>query len=292
VLEEYLMKERIYTIDGASQQSGAEPARRVKKKALEAPKNHPTPCAICFEYPACSVAPPLPQEGVGEPSSAFIAKSAGEQYIGCAVFQAAFLYTEQCRRVGFCATPIPRTHFSCFLTDAPSLCFLREVRLRCADAGWTTRLACPPRRLRLAGWDLDPQIDCAVDRDLCAFVAECYQKLDFHPPPTSVPCLFYGFVRDAGTQVIPSSDAAPSTMVALLPASGSAEVRAVLKEKVERDVVRRQSNLGGGGGGSSNTSSTGGNAGTGDGKADLPLTVRRGAQVRRLSCTASWAPAS
>lgn len=327
VLEEHLMKERLHSLGIEPVQKGAEPARR-PPKASKALKIRPTPCAICFEYPTCTVAPPptppLLQDGTavgpsaaslkrsgaphgsvvfapycsfmvigfvglvpvrhtkkassaaflrppansvgdeGEGSVeagdedaayelvAFIAKAAGEQHLGRALFHAAFLYTEQCRRAGLCVTPVPSIRFSCLHTDVPSLCFLREVRLRCAEAGWTTRLAHALRRFRLAGRHLALQVDGRVAGDLCAFMAECYEKLDFHPPPTSASCLFYGFVGDADSQVLPSSDASPSISPSPLPLSGSAEVKAALKDKAERDAWLRHSGLGGisGGGGS------------------------------------------
>lgn len=56
VLEEHLMKERIHAIGGSEgrPEKGAEPTKR-SRKAPKGPRLRPTPCAICFEYPTCSI---------------------------------------------------------------------------------------------------------------------------------------------------------------------------------------------------------------------------------------------
>lgn len=335
VLEDYLMKERIQTMEGeAPREKGAEPTRRARK-VRKAPRLRPTPCAICFEYPTCTIAPPVTSatgegadatpsapppsnrsgaphgsvvfapycsfmvigfvglvpvrhskkatasaflrppadsagdEGEGVTASAveggaeyelvaFVAKSAGEQHLGRALFQAAFLFTEQCRRAGLLTVPVPSARFSCFLTDVPSLCFLREVRLRCAEANWPRRLAQALRQVRLAGRHLSLEMDRTLASDLCAFMAECYETLDFHPPPASAACLFFGFVGDAGAQVLPSSALSPSIAAAALPESGSEAVRRVLQDKAERDAVLSRGEVLSGNSGSNGTGATGG----------------------------------
>lgn len=289
-------------------QKGAAPTRR-PKKSMQGPQIRPTPCAICFEYPTSSVAPP-PREGsdafsaakanrwgaphgsvvfaphcsfmvigfVGlvpvrrqktrasaesflrppaesagdegegectgardEPAEyelvAFISKSAGEQHLGRALFQAAFLYVDQCRRAGLPGNPpLPSTRFSCFLMDVPSLCFLREVRLRCAELQWTRRLARALRRIRVAAHHLAIEMNSVVASELCAFMAECFLKLDFHPSPTPPVFLFAGFVGDAGSAVVVDANAAfPSEAIhaAPLPSSASAEVQKLLQSRAD-----------------------------------------------------------
>ncbi|KAG5495860.1 hypothetical protein JIQ42_02731 [Leishmania sp. Namibia] len=289
---------------------GAAPTQR-PKKSIRGPQIRPTPCAICFEYPTSSIAPP-PKEGDGtfatanahrcgaphgsvvfaphcsfmvvgfvgmvpvrhdkaracaasflrppaesagndgegkcagtrdEPAEyelvAFISKSAGEQHLGRALFQAAFLYVDQCRRAGLPGNPpLPSTRFSCFLMDVPSLCFLREVRLRCAELQWSRRLARALRRIRVAAHHLAIEMNDTVASEMGAFMAECFVKLDFHPSPTTPACLFAGFVGDAGSAVAVDASAAfpcASIHAAPLPTSASAEVKALLGSRARGD---------------------------------------------------------
>ncbi|GET91141.1 hypothetical protein, conserved [Leishmania tarentolae] len=166
---------------------------------------------------------------------AFISKSAGEQHLGRALFQAAFLYVDQCRRAGLPGNPpLPSTRFSCFLMDVPSLCFLREVRLRCAELRWTRRLARALRRIRIAAHHLSIEMNKEVASELCAFMAECFLKLDFRPSPTPPTFLFAGFVGDAGSAVVGDANVAfPSAAIysSPLPSSASEELRRLLKSR-------------------------------------------------------------
>ncbi|KAK7199133.1 hypothetical protein NESM_000882900 [Novymonas esmeraldas] len=298
----------------SSASSAAQPPRRPRRVA-EGPQLRPTPCAICFEYPTSTIAPPLP-EGAdaaagataaataaarsgaphgsvvfapyssfmvvgfiglvpvrrqrrkasleafhrppansvgddgeperdgglhGEPAEyelvAFISKSAGEQHLGRALFHAAFLYVDQCRRAGLPGNPpLPSLRFSCFLMDVPSLCFLREVRLRCAALQWSRRLARALRCIRVAAHHLALSMDDAIATDLCAFMAECCLRLDFHPAPTTPVYCFAGFVGDAGSAVA-VDESAVSLVAAIqpapLPVSGGAEVMALLRSEEE-----------------------------------------------------------
>ncbi|CAJ1031464.1 hypothetical protein, conserved [Leishmania lindenbergi] len=173
---------------------------------------------------------------------AFVSKSAGEQHLSRALFQAAFLYVDQCRRAGLPGNPpLPSTRFSCFLMDVPSLCFLREVRLRCAKLQWTRRLARALRRIRIAAHHLAIEMDEAVASELSAFMAACVPRLDFHPSPTPLARLFAGFVGDAGSAVVVvgANAAYPSAAIhaAPLPTSGSAEVQALLKSRADIDKI-------------------------------------------------------
>ncbi|KAG5471345.1 hypothetical protein LSCM1_01426 [Leishmania martiniquensis] len=212
---------------------------------------------------------------------AFISKSAGEQHLGRALFQAAFLYVDQCRRAGLPGNPpLPSTRFACFLMDVPSLCFLREVRLRCAELQWTRRLARALRRIRIAAHHLAAEMSDAIASELCAFMAECFVKLDFHPSPTTPACLFAGFVGDAGSAVVVDASAAfPSAAIhaAPLPTSASAEVKALLKSRADGDGL-----FGHGGGSTVGGGSRGGAKGSTDGGA--PAAAGAGAETVKVVC--------
>lgn len=125
----------------------------------------------------------------------FISKSAGEQHLCRVLFQASLMYVEQCRRAGLAGNPpLPPLRYSCLLTDVPSLCYLREVRLRCAEARWTTEVATALRDIRVASQHIVVRMTDTAAAQVCSFMAESYIRMTFRAPPTVPPYFFGGFV--------------------------------------------------------------------------------------------------